>query len=108
MPPTTAMVIGYGLNTVAGAQLVPLTEGLARTVGMSRGVLVTLAALGSPAYRSGLRDGDIIVRVAGEPVSTVVAMRECVQAAVDNGDSEVDLEVMRDKRSRKVTLRWNR
>jgi C-terminal processing protease CtpA/Prc len=108
MPPTPAMIIGYGLNTVAGAQLVPLTDGLARTVGMTRGVLVTLAALGSPAYSSGLRDGDVIVRAAGESVSTVVAVRESVQAAVDNGDSEVELEVMRDKKPRKVVLRWNR
>jgi len=104
----TPDIIGYGLNTVAGAQLVPLTQGLARTVGMSRGVLVTLAALGSPAYGSGLRDGDVIVRVAGEAVSTVAAVRERVQAAVANSDSEVKLEVMRDKKPRKVILRWDR
>jgi serine protease Do len=107
VPPTPAMIIGFGLNTVAGAQLAALTEGLARAVGVHRGVLVTYAAVGSPAYRSGLRDGDIIVRVAGEPVPTVVAVRERVQAAVDNGDSDVELELVRDKKSRKVTLRWN-
>ena len=106
-PPTPAMIIDYGLSTVAGAQLAALTEGLARTVGVRRGVLVTYAAVGSPAYRSGVRDGDIIVRVAGEPVPTVVAVRERVQAAVDNGDSDVELELVRDKKSRKVTLRWN-
>jgi serine protease Do len=107
VPPTPAMIIGFGLNTVAGAQLAALTEGLARTVGVRRGVLVTYAAVGSPAYRSGLRDGDIIVRVAGEPVPTVAAVREQVQVAVDNGDSDVELELVRDKKSRKVTLRWN-
>jgi S1-C subfamily serine protease len=72
-----------------------------------RGVLVTLAAVGSPAYRSGLRDGDIIVRVAGEPVQTAAAVRERVQAAVDNGNNGVELELLRDKRPIKVTLRWN-
>ena len=106
--PVTPDIIGYGLNTVAGAQLVPLTQGLARTVGMSQGVLVTLAALGSPAYGSGLRDGDVIVRVAGDAVSTVAAVRERVRAVFDNGDSEIELEVMREKKPRKVILRWNR
>ena len=106
--PVTPDIIGYGLNTVAGAQLVPLTQGLARTVGMSQGVLVTLAALGSPAYSSGLRDGDVIVRVAGDAVSTVAAVRERVRAVFDNGDSEIELEVMREKKPRKVILRWNR
>jgi serine protease Do len=107
VPPTPAMIIGYGMNTVAGAQLAALTDGLARTVGVRRGVLVTLAAVGSPAYRSGLRDGDIIVRVAGEPVQTVAAVRARVQAAVDNGNNGVELELLRDKRPTKVTLRWN-
>jgi serine protease Do len=107
MPPTPAMIIGFGLNTVAGAQLAALTQGLARTVGVARGVLVTQAALGSPAYKSGLRDGDIIVRVGGESVATVAAVREQVQAAVDNGESGVELDVVRDKRTQRITLRWN-
>lgn len=106
VPPTPAMIIDFGLNTVAGAQLAALTEGLARTVGVHRGVLVTYAAVGSPAFQSGLRDGDIIVRAAGEPVPTVAAVRERVQAAVDNGDSNIEIELVRDKKSRKVTLRW--
>ena len=41
-------------------------------------------------------------------MSTVVAVRERVQAAVDNRDSEIELEVMRDKKPRKVILRWDR
>jgi hypothetical protein len=106
-PPTPAMIIGYGLNSVAGAQLAALTDGLARTVGMRRGVLVTYAAVGSPAYGSGLRDGDVIVRVGGDPVSTVAQVREHVQLAVDNGESSVELDCVRDKKPHRVTLRWN-
>ena len=105
--PIPDMIFGYGMNSVAGAQLAALTDGLARTVGVQRGVLVTYAAVGSPAYMSGLRDGDVIVRVAGEPVRTVAELREQVQMAVYNGESSVELDCVRDKKPRKVSLRWN-
>jgi serine protease Do len=105
--PTPAMIIGYGLNSVAGAQLAALTDGLARTVGVERGVLVTSAAVGSPAYGSGLRDGDVIVRVGGEPVRTVPQLREQVQRAVHNGESSVELDCVREKKARRIVLRWN-
>lgn len=105
--PTPAMIFSFGLSSVAGAQLAALTDGLARTVGVERGVLVTNAAVGSPAYTSGLRDGDVIVRVAGEPVRTVAELREQVQAAVYNGESSVALDCVREKKPRKIVLRWN-
>lgn len=104
---TPGMIITFGLNGVAGAQLAALTEGLARTVGVRRGVLVTYAAVGSPAYASGLRDGDVIVRVGGDQVSTVAELREKVQMAVENGENSVKLDCVRDRKARAVTLRWN-
>ena len=115
MPPVTpmpqavtpGMIVTFGLNGVAGAQLAALTEGLARTVGVRRGVLVTYAAVGSPAYTSGLRDGDVIVRVGGEQVSTVAELREKVQLAVENGENSVKLDCVRDRKARAVMLRWN-
>ena len=70
-------------------------------------MLVINAAVGSPAYRSGLRDGDVVVRVGGALVRTVAELREQVQAAVDNGESSVDLETIRERKPRKVTLRWH-
>jgi serine protease Do len=105
--PTPAIILGYGFNSVAGAQLAPLTDGLARSIGVPRGVLVIGAGVGSPAYLSGLRDGDVIVRVGGVPVRTVAELRELVQTAVDNGESRVELDCVREKKSRRVTLRWN-
>lgn len=105
--PTTAMIFAYGFNSVAGAQLAALTEGLARAVGAPRGVLVTHAALGSPAHGSGLRDGDVILSVGGEPVQTVMQVREQVQIAVNNGEGSVDLECLRDRKTHKVRLRWS-
>jgi C-terminal processing protease CtpA/Prc len=104
--PTPAMITGYGFNSVAGAQLAPLTEGLARSIGVARGVLVIGAGVGSPAYASGLRDGDVIVRVGGVPVRTVAELREQVQGVVDNGQSSVELDCMRERKPLKVMLRW--
>lgn len=105
--PTPSIILSYGFNSVAGAQFAPLTDGLARSIGVSRGVLVINAAVGSPAYRSGLRDGDVVVRVGGALVRTVAELREQVQAAVDNGESSVDVDTIRERKPRRVTLRWH-
>jgi serine protease Do len=105
--PTPAMIVGYGMSSVAGAQLTALTDGLARAVGVRRGVLVTSSTPGSPAYDSGLRDGDVIVRVGGEPVSTVAALREQVRIAAENAESSVVLDCVRDRKARRVVLRWS-
>ncbi|HET9012781.1 MAG TPA: PDZ domain-containing protein, partial [Gemmatimonadaceae bacterium] len=110
LPPqavTPGMIVTIGLNGVAGAQLAALTDGLARAVGVRSGLLVTSAAIGSPAYTSGLRDGDVIVRVGGDPVRTVAELREQVRRAVENGENSVKLDCVRDRRERTVLLRWN-
>ena len=107
LTPTPGMIFTFGSAGVAGAELVPLTDGLARTVGIQRGVLVTRAPVGSLAHASGLRDGDVITRVGGEPVSTVTAVREQVQIAVDNGASSVDVEGIRERRPLKLKLKWS-
>jgi S1-C subfamily serine protease len=70
-------------------------------------VLVINAGVGSPAYLSGLRDGDVVVRAGGAPVRTVAELREQVQAAVDNGEGRVELDCIRERKPRKVTLRWH-
>jgi PDZ domain len=105
--PTPGLIYSVGAIGVAGAEMVALTDGLARTVGVQRGVLVTRAPVGSPAHQSGLRDGDVIVRVGGEPVSTVTAVREQVQMAVDNGASSLDVDCIRERRPVKFKLKWS-
>jgi C-terminal processing protease CtpA/Prc len=105
--PTPAVIFSYGFNSVAGAQFAALTDGLARSIGVRRGVLVINAGVGSPAYLSGLRDGDVVVRAGGALVRTVAELREQVQAAVDNGEGRVELDCVRERKPRKVTLRWH-
>jgi membrane-associated protease RseP (regulator of RpoE activity) len=102
MPPAFTFVV----NGVAGAQLVTVTEGLARTLGLQSGVLIANAPPGSPAAESGLRDGDVIVKVSGQPVRNVAEVRELVARASEDGERSVDLETVREKKTRKVALRW--
>jgi S1-C subfamily serine protease len=106
--PTLAMPPMFNVTGVAGAQLVAITEGLARTLHVSRGVLVTSAPVGSPAFDSGLRDGDVILKAAGMSVRTVGEVRDVVAQAASNGEHAVTVECRRDQRTRKLLLRWDR
>jgi len=58
----------------------------------------------SPAATSGLRDGDVVVKADGRAVHDIPdlsrAMREQDEAR------EVALEVMRERKARKVLLKW--
>ncbi|MBA3671998.1 MAG: PDZ domain-containing protein, partial [Gemmatimonadaceae bacterium] len=104
--PPSALSFSFSVGGVAGAQLTTITEGLARTVGVRYGVLVTSAPEGSPANESGLRDGDVIVKIAGQPVRTVPEVRSLVGITSSNGEHEVELEIVRERRTRSVVLRW--
>jgi hypothetical protein len=106
MAPMPAIVYGLGFNGVAGAQLVGVTEGLGRSLGVRQGVLVTNAPIGSPAYESGLRDGDVIVKAAGRMLSTVGDLRAEVASVANDGEHSIALDVVRNRRARKAVLRW--
>ena len=103
--PMASFSFTYASGAVAGAQMVTVTEGLGKTLGIQSGVLVTYAPVGSLAAESGLRDGDVIVKVAGQVVHDVREMRELIGQAVENGDRTVELETVREKRAVKVMLR---
>ena len=90
-------------NGVAGARVETISEGLGKALGAKQGVLVIRADPGTPAYRSGLRDGDVVLQADGRSVATVNALRQAVEGA---GDEGVKLRVLREKRQRDVTLRW--
>jgi S1-C subfamily serine protease len=106
LPPP--VLFGIAANGVAGAQLVAVTKGLGRSLGVKEGVLVTGAPVGSPAAQSGLQDGDVIVRVSGVPVRTVGEVRSLVGLAWERGEKSVELACLRAGSAHKVLLRWTK
>jgi putative serine protease PepD len=57
-----------------GMQVRPISEELARATGGSAGLFVEAVTAGGPAEQAGLRPGDVIVEVDGEPADTVDAL----------------------------------
>jgi membrane-associated protease RseP (regulator of RpoE activity) len=98
------VVFRTGQRVVAGAELTPLNPDLGRYFGVESGVLTVEVLDETPAARGGLRGGDVIVRVGGEPVATVEELR----AALDRGyrTPPVPVTVVRDRRE--VELRFPR
>ena len=100
-----AVAFAYG-NGVAGAQLSTISEGLGKALGVSSGVLVTSAPVGSPANESGLEDGDVIAKVGRQSVRRVSEVVDLVGLAAENGDHSVELAIVRQRKPMKVMLKW--
>ncbi len=106
LPPRPGLTFSITMGGVAGAQLNTLTEGLARAIGVSAGVLVTSAPAGSLAYEAGMMDGDVITKVSGQSVRSVAQVFELLRLAFEmNGDRSVDVEMLRQKRLVKIQLK---
>ncbi|MEO8560811.1 MAG: PDZ domain-containing protein [bacterium] len=105
LPPMSASFT-FVTNGVAGAMMVAVTDGLARTLGLQSGVLIASAPASSPAAESGLVDGDVLVKVDGQTVRNVNEVRDLIARASENGERAVSVEYVREKRTRKTTLRW--
>ena len=89
---------------VAGAKLTEIhSDELGHIFGVSSGILVT-DVFSDPARSSGLRGGDVIVAADGQDVTSIAQLRRVV--ATHNADRAVDLEIVREKRTRSLTLRW--
>ena len=101
--PAIAFSWSYG-DGLAGARVETITEGLGAALGFKDGVLVVSARPGSPAHRSGLRDGDVIQKASGTPIANVRMLREILSSG--NGDDGVKLLVFRERKQRELTLHW--
>jgi hypothetical protein len=89
---------------VAGATLAEIrNEELGHVFGVSRGVLV-VEVFSDPARQSGLRGGDVIIHADGQDLTRIGQLRRIV--AAHNSDRTVELDIVREKRARTITLRW--
>jgi predicted metalloprotease with PDZ domain len=92
-----------GSRSVAGAEFAELNEGLSRYFSVREGLLVVRVAPETPAARAGLEAGDVIVSVAGTPVTNQRQLQTTL-AAAEQG--RVRMEIVREGRRSELQMEW--
>jgi len=92
--------------SIAGAMMTTINADLRDLTGVSEGILVLRVAPGTPAASSGLRGGDVIVRVNDDDSEGVRDLQRAVQRASSRGGRSVSLVVKRKKNEQAITLQW--
>lgn len=93
-------------NSIVGAIMTTITGELEDLTGASEGILVLRVAPGTPAAESGLRGGDVILRVNDEEADGVRDLQMAVQRARMRGARQVSLVVLRKRKEQSIALRW--
>ena len=87
-----------------GAQVQDVTADIAESLGMTgKGALVAELTPGGPAEQAGLRPGDLITRVNGQPIDGATALTRAV-GLVHAGET-IRLEVRREGQTREIAIR---
>jgi len=88
-----------------GVQVQPVTDEIAETLGLKerRGALIADTSAGLPAAQAGLRPGDVVVSVNGDPVNDPSMLARRI-AAIAPG-SEAKLTYIRDGRERIASVK---
>jgi serine protease DegQ len=99
---------GEAEHAYLGVVPAPVTEELSESfgLGVEEGALVQRVSDGSPAARAGLREGDVIVELDGEPIRTV----EDLFAAIREREpgQRVEVTTVRDGERRTIEVRLAR
>jgi serine protease Do len=94
----------FAPDGIFGARVSLVSADLARALKLEPGVLVNDVPDDTPAAKSGLHAGDVIVGASGQPITTLSELQRITSAQF--AAHAVDLQIIRDKKSRKVTVRW--
>lgn len=89
-------------DAVAGARFKELDEGSPFTTilpGVKEGLLITEVAEKTPAHTAGLREGDVVMAVNGEPVRTIIELRRLLRSS-----TEAELTYVRQGKQQKCTI----
>jgi S1-C subfamily serine protease len=89
-------------SMIAGAAFLTLDADWRETLGVDKGLLVTVVAMGSPAQTAGLKKGDIVVSAGDATIASTGALWRIVNT---NGANGVTLKVMRAGKPVSVTLK---
>ena len=98
--PPMPLMSGTGVAVLAGAQFSTIDQDFAATLELEAGVLVLRVPPGTPAADAGLRAGEVVVRVNGQRVRDVAALRRAIA-----GGGEVKLSLQSRTGERVVVLR---
>src|SRR5215207_2455018 len=87
-----------------GVQIQPLTKELAEGFGLSteKGALVAGAQDGTPAEKAGLKSGDVITAVDGEPVANARELTRKIGSLKPGANAEISY--LRDSKERTATI----
>jgi putative serine protease PepD len=109
IPVNTAMtiadeIISHGSVTHAyfGIGAVPIPAAAANQAGVPEGLYVQIVTPGGPAAQAGLREGDVITKVDGQPATSTVQLQEL--ALTKKPGDKVDLEYWRNGHSTSTTV----
>lgn len=89
---------------VLGADVSTVGADLSRVLKLEKGVLVNDVPEASPAYKSGLRAGDVIVSASGQTVATIGELQDIIVSHF--GERSVLFQVMRSGKLAKITATW--
>ena len=91
-------------NGVLGASVSTIGPELAKVLKLETGVLVNDVPEETVAWKGGLRTGDVIVNVAGQPVASLNQLRALIMLRA--AERAVPLRIIRDKKPQDVNVTW--
>jgi serine protease Do len=89
---------------VLGANVSPVGSDLAKVLKLEKGILVNEVPEKSPAFKAGLRAGDVIISALGQPVSELNDLQDLIMSRF--GDRSISLQIVRDRKPSKITITW--
>ncbi len=102
--PKTIMVASQFRRTSIpqiGVGITPLTEQLAEYFGVEGGFLINSVRVDSPGSKAGLKAGDVIVGINGEPVRGALGVFRAID---DKNGSDFTLRIVRDRKDQTVSV----
>jgi S1-C subfamily serine protease len=89
---------------VWGANVSPVGDDLAKVLKLEKGVLVNDVPEESPAHKSGLRAGDVIVSASGQTVSTLGQLQDQILSRL--AERVIALQLVRNHKVQKINVTW--
>ena len=100
--PMTAFWSG-GVRSLAGLQLVTLSDESSRAFGVTHGLLVNQVGPGTPGREAGLQGGDVMISADSVDLRSIGTLQRVISRARDR---TVTLVIVRDRKTQTVQLRW--